>query len=80
MLITTPYKFMWRVKSPSLYWADSLEDIKYIVTLNGKVLGGFMGVNRTFDDDFYYVNYINEEGKYGSWHTHRDSEMILNKR
>lgn len=80
MLTTTPHKFIWRVQNPWLYWADSLEDIKYDVTLNGKMLGGFMGVNRSFDDDFYYVNYVDNKGKCGSWYTHRDSEMILDER
>ena len=53
-LITTPHDFIWRVKNPQDYWADTFKEVKYNVYVNGKKRGGFSGVNRTFDDDMYY--------------------------
>lgn len=76
-LITTPHDFIWRVKNPDQYWADSYKDIKYNVYIDGKLLGGFSGVNRTFDDDNYYVNYFNELGKFDYRSTYRDTEIVL---
>lgn len=31
MLVTTPHDFIWRVKNPEDYWANSLEEVKYDV-------------------------------------------------
>ncbi len=75
-LVTTPHDFIWRVKNPENYWADSVKEVKYIVYINGKELGGFLGVNRSFDDDYYYVNYcVNYE--FNSRHVYKDDEMVL---
>lgn len=77
MLITTPHDFIWRVKNPQDYWADSFEDVKYNVYLNDKKLGGFSSVNRTFDDDMYYVNYYDENNKFTYCSVSEDTEIIL---
>ena len=62
-LITTPHNFIWRVKNPQDYWADTIKEVKYNVYVNGKKRGGFIGVNRTFDDDMNYVNFYDENNK-----------------
>lgn len=80
MLVTTPHDFIWRVKNPEDYWANSLEEVKYDVFLNNKKLGGFYGVNRSFDDDMYYVNYYDENNKFAYCSMFRDTEMILKPR
>lgn len=46
-LITTPHDFMWHIKNPQDYWANSVKEVKYIVYLNGRKLGRFSGVDRT---------------------------------
>ena len=28
-LITTPHDFIWRVKNPQDYWADTFKEVKY---------------------------------------------------
>lgn len=76
-LITTPHDFIWRIKNPQDYWADSFKEIKYIVYVNGTKLGGFSGVNRTFDDDMYYVNYYNENNEFAYCSAYTNTEMIL---
>lgn len=78
-LITTPHDFIWRIKNPQDYWADSLKEVKYNVYVNGKKLGGFSGVNRTFDDDMYYVNFYDENNRFSYCITYTDTEMILEK-
>lgn len=76
-LITTPYKFMWRVKNPEDYWADSLKEVKCMIYLNGRKLGKFFGVNRTFDDDMYYINFWDENDNLQSWMILKDNEIVL---
>ena len=76
-LTTTPHKFMWQVKNPEEYWSDTLKDSKYIVFVNKCKKGNFCGVNRTFNDDIYYVNFWDENGKFDYCSVHRDIEMIL---
>ena len=76
-LITTPHDFIWRVKNPQDYWADTIKEVKYNVYVNGKKRGGFSGVNRTFDDDMYYVNFYDENNKLAYCSAYRDTEMIL---
>lgn len=76
-LITTPHDFIWKVKNPQDYWADSLKEVKYNVYVNGKKLGGFNGVNRTFDDDMYYVNFYDENNRFSYRSVFKDTEMIL---
>lgn len=76
-LITTPHDFIWRIKNPQDYWADSSKEIKYTVYVNGTKLGGFSGVNRTFDDDMYYVNFYNENNKFTYCSVFKDAEMII---
>ena len=78
-LITTPHNFIWRVKNPQDYWADTFKEVKYNVYVNGKKLGAFSGVNRTFDDDMYYVNFYNENNKFDYCSAFKDAEMILKK-
>jgi len=34
-------------------------------------------VNRTFNDNNYYVNYFNELGKFNYCSTYRDTEIVL---
>ena len=29
-LITTPHDFIWRVKNPQDYWADTFKEVKYV--------------------------------------------------
>ena len=76
-LRTTPYNFIWKVKNPQNYWADSFKDIKYNVYVNSKKLGGFCGVNMSFDDDMYYVNFYDEDNHMSSYLFPKDTEMIL---
>lgn len=76
-LITTPHNFIWRVKNPQDYWADTIKEVKYNVYVNGKKRGGFIGVNRTFDDDMYYVNFYDENNKFNYCSAFKDDEMIL---
>ena len=76
-LITTPHNFIWRVKNPQDYWADTFKEVKYNVYVNGKKLGAFSGVNRTFDDDMYYVNFYDENNKFNYCSAFKDDEMIL---
>ena len=76
-LITTPHNFIWRVKNPQDYWADTIKEVKYNVYVNGKKRGGFIGVNRTFDDDMYYVKFYDENNKLAYCSAYRDTEMIL---
>lgn len=76
-LTTTPYKFMWRVKNPENYWADTPKEAKCIIYLNGNKLGKFFGVNRTFDDEMYYINFIDENGCFQSWMIPKDKEIVL---
>lgn len=76
-LITTPHNFIWCIKNPQDYWADSFKEIKYNVYVNGKKLGGFSGVNRTFDDDRYYVNFYDENNNFDYRSVLADTEMIL---
>ena len=76
-LITTPHNFIWRVKNPQDYWADTIKEVKYNVYVNGKKRGGFIGVNRTFDDDMYYVNFYDENNKFDYCSVFKDAEMIL---
>jgi hypothetical protein len=75
-LITTPYDFIWKIKNPQDYWADSRDEVKYTVFVNGKERGGFAGINRTFDDDHYYVNFYTEDG-YDYCSAYTDTEIIL---
>lgn len=75
-LITTPHDFIWRVIAKN-YWANSLEEVKYIVYVDGEKLGGFYSVNRTFDDDFYYINFFDENNNFSYRKVFRDAEMIL---
>ena len=76
-LTTTPHDFIWRVKNPQDYWANTCNEVKCIVEVNGIVLGKFNSVNRSFDDDRCYVNFydINDNLKYCS--VDSNSEMIL---
>ena len=76
-LITTPHNFIWRVKNPQDYWEDTIKEVKYNVYVNGKKRGGFIGVNRTFDDDMYYVNFYDENNKFNNCSAFKDDEMIL---
>ena len=76
-LITTPHNFIWRVKNPQDYWSDTIKEVKYNVYVNGKKRGGFIGVNRTFDDDMYYVNFYDENNKLDYCSAFKDAEMIL---
>ena len=76
-LITTPHNFIWRVKNPQDYWSDTIKEVKYNVYVNGKKRGGFIGVNRTFDDDMYYVNFYDENNKFNYYSAFKDDEMIL---
>ncbi len=76
-LVTTPYNFMWRVKNPQDYWANSFKEVKCIVYLNGKKLGKFCGINRTFDDDMYYLNYYKENGDCDYRSIYKDTEIVL---
>lgn len=78
-LRTTPHDFIWRVKNPQDYWADTLKEVKYDVYLNGKRRGGFIGVNRTFDDDMYYVNYYDENNNIAYCTAYTDTEIILKR-
>lgn len=78
-MITTPHDFIWRVKNPEDYWSDSFKDVKYIVYLDGKKRGFFAGVNRTFEDDMYYVNFYNADGEYNYCSAYMDAEMVLEK-
>lgn len=78
-LRTTPHDFIWRVKNPQDYWADTLKEVKYDVYLNGKRRGGFIGVNRTFDDDTYYVNYYDENNNIAYCTAYTDTEIILKR-
>lgn len=76
-LITTPHDFIWRIKNPQDYWADSLKEVKCNIYINGKKLGGFSGVNRTFDDDMYYVNFYDENNRFSYRSIFKDTEIIL---
>ena len=76
-LITTPHDFIWRIKNAQDYWADTFKEVKYNVYVNGKKRGGFIGVNRTFDDDMYYVNFYDENNKLDYCSAFKDAEMIL---
>lgn len=76
-LITTPHDFIWRVKNPQDYWADSINEVKYNVIVNGIKRGGFAGVNRTFDDDHYYINFYDKNNRYDYMSAYTDTEMIL---
>lgn len=78
-LRTTPYDFIWRVKNPQDYWADTLNEVKYDVYLAGKRRGGFIGVNRTFDDDMYYVNYYDENNNFTYCIAYTDTEIVLKR-
>lgn len=78
-LRTTPHDFIWRVKNPQDYWTDTLKEVKYDVYLNGKRRGGFIGVNRTFDDDMYYVNYYDENNNIAYYTAYTDTEIILKR-
>lgn len=78
-LRTTPHDFIWRVKNPQDYWTDTLKEVKYDVYLNGKRRGGFIGVNRTFDDDMYYVNYYDENNNIAYCTAYTDTEIILKR-
>lgn len=78
-LRTTPYNFIWKNKNPQNYWADTLKEVKYDVYLNNKRKGGFIGINRTFDDDIYYVNYYNENNNIACCVAHKDTEIILKR-
>lgn len=49
-----------------LVWADSKNTVKYMVSVNDKYLGYFAGVNKTFDDNMFYVNVFTEDGNYDS--------------
>lgn len=82
-LVTTPHDFMWRVKNPEDYWASSTGVgwlIRCDVIVEGRKLGGFYGINRTFDDDMYYINYFNTDGKFAYLLVDADTEMILEPR
>lgn len=76
-LTTTPHDFIWRVKNPQDYWANTHKEVKCIVEVNGIVLGKFNSINRSFDDDRCYVNFydINDNLEYCS--VDSNSEMIL---
>ena len=76
-LVTTPHDFIWRVKNPQDYWADSIDEVKYNVIVNGKKRGKFVGVNRTFDDDYYYINFYDENNQHNYMSVYADTEMIL---
>ena len=80
-LVTTPHDFIWKIKDPDTYWSDSRKEIKYNVTVNEKMLGGFSGVNRSFDDDYYYVNYFDydNDNKFSCLRYHRDTVMVLER-
>ena len=34
-LITTPHNFVWRVKNPQDYWANTRKEVKCTVEING---------------------------------------------
>lgn len=76
-LITTPHNFVWRVKNPQDYWANTRKEVKCIVEINGIELGKFYGVNRTFDDNRYYVNFYDENDNLNYCSVDWNSEMIL---
>ena len=76
-LITTPHNFIFHVKNPEDYWTNSVKEAKYIVYINGKKLGKFNGVNRTFDDDRYYVNFYDENNKIDYRLVWADAKMCL---
>ena len=77
ILTTTPHNFIWRVKNPERYWANSRKEVKFMVELNGIKLGKFYGVNRSFDDYRYYVNFYDENDHLNYCSTDGNSEMIL---
>ena len=53
-LITTPYNFIWRIKNPQDYWADSFEEIKYIVIY-------LFNFDETTDEEIQEIcDYLNE--------------------
>lgn len=79
-LITTPYKFVWQIKNPQDYWSDFIENAKYIVFVDGEMKGKFNGVNRTFDDDMYYVNFWNEDQKLEYCSVYKNTEIVLERR
>ena len=76
-LITTPHNFVWRVKNPQDYWANTRKEVKCIVEINGIELGKFCGVNRSFDDNRYYVNFYDENDNLNYCSVDWNSEMIL---
>lgn len=47
--------------------------------LAGKRRGGFIGVNRTFDDDMYYVNYYDENNNFAYCTAYTDTEIVLKR-
>lgn len=57
-----------------------LKKLNTMFFLNNKKLGGFYGVNRSFDDDMYYVNYYDENNKFAYCSMFRDTKMILKPR
>lgn len=60
-----------------LVWADSKSTVKYMVSVDGKYLGYFAGVNKTFDDDMFYVNIFTEDGNYDSISVPGDAMLQL---
>lgn len=76
-LTTTPHDFMWKIKNPQDYWSDFIEDVKCDVYIHGNKLGTFNGVNRSFDDDYYYLNYWDKDNKFNYQMIHKNTEMIL---
>ena len=73
----TPRSFLWSVENPEDYWADTFKEIKCIVHVNGQKLGGFYGVNASFDDDTFYVNYYDEDGNFHYCSVPSTAEMLL---
>ena len=76
-LVTTAPEYIWCIKNPQDYWADFANEVKYILYINGKRIGGFSGVNRSFDDAMFYVNFFDDKGKFDHCAVLRDTEIVL---
>lgn len=77
-LITTVRRYFWMSDSVKRkYFADLVKDARYSVYLRDKYLGRFRGVFRTFEDNYYYVEYYDESGEVCDVYVHGDAELIL---
>ena len=78
-IVFTPYQYMFGLKEGDKrkYYADFLKDAKYNIYVNGKLLGNFSGVFRSFDDDYYYIEYWDSNDKPNSTMISKDTEFIL---